>query len=169
MVATFSVLGASSLTCCMQNVISLLGVRSEAQSVLTPLLVNGCPSTMSSMNLFKSLTSNDSDNSHRLANETYNLTFQRGKLDPYGYREFVWQETQTQAEFVIIGEVDAILGREIKVFHLEAHGKHAIQSSNSITPDDAHLHNSARTAKSVNSHVCYLAKPTCYTARDYYM
>lgn len=55
---------------------------------------------------------NDNDNSQQLANETYDLTFERGAVDHFGFRDFVWQGTNTVAEFEIIGEVEAIFSQE---------------------------------------------------------
>lgn len=55
------------------------------------------------------------DDCHLIANETYDLTFERNHVDSFDFDKFVWQGTQTTAEFGIIGEIGAIIGRETKV------------------------------------------------------
>lgn len=53
---------------------------------------------------------------HWIANETYDLTFERNHVDSFGFDKFVWQGTQTIADFAIIGQIDAIIGRETNVW-----------------------------------------------------
>lgn len=54
----------------------------------------------------------NANDSRQLANETYDLTFERGPMDRFGFRDFVWQGTNTVAEFGIIGEVESVLFQE---------------------------------------------------------